>query len=201
VHRFLELLTVLFTLLAGLHAARTRRAEGVWLFASLLLLGLVRENLVAIERLLYRFAPLELSAGAAPLLAAVIWAYSIYAAVVWAEAVLERRGDDPPRALDSAPVLFRVALFMTALAAFYEPFLALVRMARWEAGTRETAGVPWIALVGYPTLAVGFLWTFGAIQRRLARPAARAAALAVALPVLAAAHALGLAALKRALGW
>jgi hypothetical protein len=201
VHRFLELLTVAFTLVAGVHAAVVRRAEGLWLFGSLLLLGFVRENLVAIERLLYRFAPLELSAGAAPLLAAVIWAYSIYAAVVWAEAMAERRPAAPPFRLDGAATLARVALFMVALAAFYEPFLGLSGMARWEAGTCQTGGVPWIALVGYPSLAVAFLWIFAAAARRFPLPAARLAALALTVPLLAAAHASGLAALKRALGW
>ena len=77
----------------------------------------------------------------------------------------------------------------------------LVGMARWEPGTRSSAGLPWIALVGYPTLAVAFLWLFDVIRRRLPRPSIRAVALLVTLPLLAVAHARGLAQLKRLLGW
>jgi hypothetical protein len=187
---FLELLTLVCTVLAGLHAWVVRREEGVWLFASLLLLGACRENWVVLEQLLYRYGSLHLKAGAAPAIGVVIWAYSIYAAVVWAETLGHSRA-----------FLALVGVFMMALVGLYEPFLALVGMARWEAGTRVTAGVPWIALIGYPTLAVAFLWLFDGVRRGLPRPPARAAALLVSLPVLAVAHAYGLAQVKRLLGW
>jgi hypothetical protein len=200
-HFVLEIVTVSFTAIAGIHAWITRRAEGVLLFGSLLLLGTCRENWVVIERLLYHFAPLRLSAGAAPLIAAVIWAYSIYSAVVWSEWMLQRFTGSHDVGNRLGFSLGFVAVFMIALACFYEPFLALAGMARWEAGTRTTGSVPWIALLGYPSLAVAFLWLFSIIRRWLPRPPARVAALSALMPLLGVLHALGLAELKRILGW
>jgi hypothetical protein len=187
----LEAVTVAFSLAAAAHAVRTRGRDGGSLVLSLLLLGAVRENLVAIREWLYGFAPTALSAGRAPLIAAVIWMYSIVAAVSWAE----RTGAPPlERGAASAGLLARVAVFMVALAGFYEPVLARFGMARWEEGTVLVAGVPAIAAIGYPTLAVAEV----ALWARLAR---RPAALAAATIGLAVAHAWGLVALKRALGW
>jgi hypothetical protein len=94
-----------------------------------------------------------------------------------------------------------VALFMLALASFYEPFLALTGMARWEDGTRTTGSVPWIALVGYPSLAVAFLALYGGITGVLRSPGPRLLALGLAMPALGLAHAWALLALKRLLGW
>jgi hypothetical protein len=197
-HLLLELLTVAFTALAGLHAWARRGSGGLWLFGSLLLLGAVREGFVAFRELLYGFAPLHLEVGGTPLIAAVVWAFSIYAAVCWSEEV---GGPRLGAGVPAARTLGLVALFMTALACFYEPFLALTDMARWEAGTRATGGVPWVALIGYPTLAVAFLAAHGAVAGRLRHPAARLLALAVVVPALALAHAWGLQQLKRLLGW
>ncbi|HEX4960560.1 MAG TPA: hypothetical protein VF173_06955 [Thermoanaerobaculia bacterium] len=73
-------------------------------------------------------------------------------------------------------------------------------MARWQAGTRSTLGVPWITWIGYPSLAILFLLLWG-LSRELRAGAARAAALLFFLPVLAVGHALGLQTLKRWLGW
>jgi hypothetical protein len=68
-------------------------------------------------------------------------------------------------------------------------------------GTATWLEVPRIALVGYPTLAVAALALVGTILGRWRSVGARLAALAVAIPALALAHAAGLVALKRALGW
>ncbi len=195
-HLFIELFTLGAFLGTVWHAARTRGREGVALLAALFLLGLLRENAVAVRSLLYDFAPLALNLGRAPLIATVFWGFSIYAAVVFAEEVTgETIGSrvPPPRALGA------VVLFMIALVGFYEPFLARIGMARWQEGTRATLGVPWIALVGYPTLAVGFLLLWGWAARRTAP--LRLAILAPGLPALALGHAFGLQALKRWLGW
>ena len=196
-HLLLELLTVVFTLLAGLHAW-ARRSDGLWLFGSLLLLGAVREGFVAFRDLLYGFVPLHLEIAGTPLIAAVVWAFSIYAALCWSAEV---EGPRPEAGLPAARTLGLVALFMLALACFYEPFLALTGLARWEEGTRATGGVPWIALIGYPTLAAAFLAVYGAVTARLRHPAARLLALALAVPALGLAHAWGLQELKRLLGW
>ena len=151
---------------------------------------------VAIREILYGFAPLHLHLGRAPLIATIIWGLSIYAAIVFAEEVT---GEPARRRIPSAKTLGAVALFMIALAGFYEPFLARVGMARWQEGTRATLGVPWIALVGYPTLAVGFLLLWGWVARRA--KSLRFAILVLGIPALAIGHAFGLQALKDSLGW
>jgi hypothetical protein len=166
------------------------------LLAALFLLGLLRENAVAIRALLYDFAPLSLRLGRAPLIATIIWGFSIYAALVFAEEVT---GEPIGERIPSARALGAVALFMIALVGFYEPFLARVGMARWQEGTRATLGVPWIALVGYPTLAVGFLLLWGWAARRA--KSLRLAILVLGIPALAMGHAFGLQALKRWLDW
>lgn len=197
-HLLLELLTVLFTAIAGLHAWARRGTAGVWLFGSLLVLGAVRESFVVYRELLYGFAPLRLELLDTPLIAAVVWAYSIYAALVWSEEVTG------PMSSESVPgprALGLVSLFMVALASFYEPFLALTGMARWEVGTQASGGVPWIALIGYPTLAAAFLVVHGALATAFRHPLARLAGTALAVPALGVAHAWGLQALKRLLGW
>lgn len=199
-HFFFELLTVAFTAITGWHAWRVRGRDGLWLFGALLALGTLRENFVALAQWLYGFAPLRLRAGAAPVIAAVVWAFSIYAALCWVEEVSReswRGGEWRP----TPRFLALVAVFMMALACLYEPFLALVRMARWEEGTWKMAGVPVIALVGYPTLAVAFFAAFAALARRLRPGLPLLAGLAVVMPLLAFAHAWGLQALKHALGW
>jgi hypothetical protein len=197
-HLVLELLTVSFTALAGLHAWARRGAAGLWLFGSLLLLGAVRESYVAFRDLLYGFAALHLEPGGTPLIAAVVWAYSIYVALAWSDEIAGPRSSE---AVPPALTLALVALFMVALACFYEPFLAMTGLARWEEGTRATAGVPWIAIIGYPTLAVAFLVVHGAIAATVRHPLARLLAVAVAVPALGLGHAWGLQELKRLLGW
>jgi hypothetical protein len=197
-HLVLELLTVSFTALAGLHAWARRGVAGLWLFGSLLLLGAVRESFVAYRDLLYGFAPLHLEPGGTPLIAAVVWAYSIYVALAWSDEIAGPRSSE---AVPPALTLGLVSLFMVALACFYEPFLAMTGLARWEEGTRASAGVPWMALVGYPTLAVAFLVVHGAIAAAVRHPLARLLAVAVAIPALGLGHAWGLQELKRLLGW
>lgn len=195
-HLFLELFTLASFLAIVAHAARNRGGGGVALLSALFLLGLLRENAVAIRALLYDFAPLALHLGRAPLIATIIWGFSIYAAIVFAEEVT---AEPIGRRVPSARALGAVALFMIALVGFYEPFLARVGMARWQEGTRATLGVPWIALIGYPTLAVGFLLLWGWAAK--GTHPLRLAILVLGLPALALAHAFGLQALKSSLGW
>lgn len=200
-HLAIEVLTLLFFAGTAAHAALWRGRLGAGMFVALLWLGFVRENWVAIRDLLYGFAPLHLVLGRAPLIATVIWSFSIWVALVWAEAVA---GEPPPpwsgRRRPSARLLALGGLFMMALAGFYEPFLTLLDMARWQEGTRTTLGIPWIALVGYPTLTVGFLLVWSrAIGVRSATT--RSAVLLVALAILGVSHAAGLQALKDLLGW
>jgi len=195
-HLLIEVLTLLFFLGFVAHAVILRGVAGAAFFGAMLLLGFLRENFVALRDILYGFAPLHLMFGRAPLIASIIWGYSIYAALVWAEGVSgEQYGTRRP----SARFLVLVALFMIALACFYEPFLALIGMARWQAGTRSVLGVPLITWLGYPSLAILFLllWSW-AMERDSG--AKRAAALLVSLPVLAVGHALGLQAIKDVLG-
>lgn len=192
-HLFIEILTLVFFLGTVAHAVYLRGREGAGFFAALLYLGFVRENVVTLRNVLYGFSPLHLMLGKAPLIASIIWGYSIYAAVVWAEAISgERLSSRRPSPL----FLGLAALFMMALACFYEPFLKLIGIAKWQEGTRTVLDVPLIALIGYPSLTVLFLplWSWALRGRR-------AAALVVALIVLAVAHALGLQALKDVLGW
>lgn len=196
-HLFIELLTLVSFLGFVAHAVATRGRAGAGFFAAMLLLGFLRENLVTLRDILYGFSSLHLMFGRAPLIASIIWGFSIYAAVIWAETMSgERFGGRRP----SGRFLGLAALFMIALACFYEPFLKLIDMARWQEGTRGTLGVPWITWIGYPTLTVLFLllwgWAMGMDTRTK-----RLAALLIPLPFLAFGHALGLQALKHALGW
>jgi hypothetical protein len=197
VHLFIELITLAFFLLCVAHAVALRGWEGAWLFGAMLFLGLVRENFVALYRILYEFAPLTLQLGLAPLIGSIIWGYSIYLAVVWAEGM---SGEPLSERSPSRRFLGLAALFMVALACFYEPFLRLIGMARWQIGTRATLDVPWIALVGYPTLTVGFLlaWSWAVRVRPWKRRTARLVATLVPLALV---HAGGLQGLKRWLGW
>lgn len=199
---FIEILTLFFFLGFVAHAVVLRGAAGAAFFGAMLLLGFLRENFVVLRDILYGFAPLRLMLGRAPLIASIIWGYSIYAAVVWAEALCgerykigERYGDRRP----SGRFLALVSLFMIALACFYEPFLALIGMARWQAGTRSVLGVPLITWIGYPSLAVLFLLLWGWAMEKDSS-AKRTAALLIPLPFLAVGHALGLQAIKNVLG-
>ena len=198
-HLFLELFTLAAFVAVSWWAIRRWGRDGAWLAGLLFALGAVRENYVALERYLYGFADLTLELGRAPLIAAIVWGYSILAGISAAEALLGRRfaPDRLPTAAESGVV----ALFLVSLAGFYEPLLARVEMARWEPGTATILGVPKIALVGYPTFAVASLLVTGAILGRWRRTGPRLAAAAVAVPLLAVGHASGLQALKRALGW
>jgi len=198
-HLFLEIAILGGFVATGLWTRRRFGRDGVWLYGALAVLGATRENFVALERWLYGFADLRFRLGAAPLVAAVIWSFAIASAIAAAEALGRRRFDParPPRGGE----LGWVALFLVALAGFFEPFLELVGMARWESGTVRYLGVPLIALVGYPTLAVAALATTGAVLSRTRSPERRLVALLLTLVPLAAAHAWGLARLKSALGW
>jgi hypothetical protein len=160
--------------------------------------GYLRENAVALGQVLYGFAPLSLMLGRAPLIATIIWGYSIYLALVWGEEVT-----DQSLAQEHFPLhlLLASGVFMMALAGFYEPLLELVQMARWEEGTRKVLGVPWIALVGYPTLAVSYLLLHRWAAKRSDRTLTRVAWLGVGIVALAFGHAWGLKDLKVALGW
>lgn len=196
-HLFFELSILLCFLASAGQAVRTRGRYGLELFAALFLLGLTRESWVLLRDLLYGFAPLHLLLGRTPLIATLIWGFSLYAAALWAEAAT---GERLARHRPSARFLAAVALFMAALAGFYEPLLALAGMARWQEGTRSTLGVPWIALVGYPSLAAAFFALWGALHSRL-RGWRRRGALLALLPLLGGLHAQGLQLLKRSLGW
>jgi hypothetical protein len=198
-HLFLELATLASFVATVAWAGRRFGRDGWWLAGFLAALGAVRENFVVLERYLYGFADLALMLGRAPVIAAVIWAFSILAGVAAAEAILGRdfHAGQPPRVAE----LGIVALFLLGLAGFFEPFLALVEMARWEPGTAAVAGVPKIALVGYPTFAVLSLAVSGPLLARFRATGPRLAALAAAVPALALGHAWALARLKAALGW
>lgn len=197
-HLFIELTTLIFFLITVGHGLYRWRADGVWFFASLFVLGLVRENYVALYDYLYGFAPLALMTGKAPLIASIIWGYTIYIAVCWAEGM---SGESFAEKRPSAQFYLWSGLFMVATVGFYEPFLKLIGMARWEEGTRATFDVPWIALIGYPSLTLPFLALWSLTMRRFPHPAVRAALLLLFLGLLALGHAAGLQALKDALGW
>lgn len=198
-HLFLELVTLVCFLAVAAHAAWLRGRGGLGLVAALLWTGFVRENFVLLQELLYGFAPLHLQLGRAPMIAAIVWPYSIYLALVWAEVTTGEALEG--RSRPGGRLLGAVALFMMALACFYEPVLARVGMARWEEGTRATLGVPWIALAGYPTLACAALALWAWAARRIPAPGRRTALLLPLLAALALAHAGGLQALKDLLGW
>lgn len=189
-HLFIELLTLLFFLATVAHAVWLRGRSGAGLFGALLFLGFLRE-------VLYGFAPLTLVLGKTPLIASIIWGYSIYLAVVWAEVMT---GESLEDRRPSGRFLALAALFMIALAGFYEPFLKLIDMARWQPGTRTTLDVPWITLIGYPSLTVLFLLLWCRLMRR-PPGAARAVLLLASLTALAFLHADSLQDLKDLLGW
>ncbi len=195
---FVEAFTLAAFAAVVVHAGLRRGAAGLGFLAALAWLGFARENAVALAESLYTYGDLRFALGKAPAIAAVIWAFSIRVASVWTERVA---GVSPERDAPSARTLLAPALFMAALAGFYEPFLERMAMARWEPGTLRLAGVPCIALVGYPTLTAAFLLVWSGARRLFPGALPRAAALAVALPALGLAHAAGLLALKRLLGW
>ena len=165
--------------------------------ASMLLLGFLRENYVTLERLLYGYADLHLELGAAPLIGAIIWPYSIYISCCFAQRLSSSRFED---SWHRPGFLALVALFMISLVGFYEPLLERVGMARWQEGTLKTLGAPWIAVIGYSTLAVTGTALSGWLIRRLESwrlwPA-----LVPSMAALALLHARGLQALKDVLGW
>lgn len=196
-HLFIELLTLLFFLATVAHAVWLRGKSGAGLFGALLFLGLVRENFVMLREALYGFAPLTLMLGKAPLIASIIWGYSIYLAVVWAETMT---GESLEDRRPSGRFLALAALFMMALACFYEPFLKLIDMARWQPGTRTTLDVPWTALIGYPSQTVLFLILWCRVMRR-PPGAGRTVLLLTSLAVLALVHVVVLQGLKDLLGW
>ncbi|MEM7052280.1 MAG: hypothetical protein AAF604_21615 [Acidobacteriota bacterium] len=184
--QFVEWLTLAFVAVSAFHAWKTGRGA---LFAFLLAAGLVRENFVALREILYGFASLSLNFGKAPAMAAVIWAYSIYAALVWAEHIRPH--------IQAAARIALACLFMVALVPFYEPFLAALEMARWEDGTRMTAGIPWIALIGYPTFTLILL----ALYERFENRPGSWPSLVLGTLLGAIGHAWGLQELKNLLGW
>lgn len=194
---FLELTTLLFFVLVIEHARRERGRFGVLLLVAMLGLGFLRENFVTLKNLLYGYGDLYLDLGAAPLIGAIIWPYSIYVACCWAERVSGRRLED---ASGDWRFLALMGLFMVSLVGFYEPLLHRVGMARWEEGTRSTLHAPWIAFIGYPTLAISATALFGALIRR-ASSWRLAIGLTLAAATLAAVHAWGLQQLKDLLGW
>ena len=201
-HLFLELTTLAFFALTALHATKQHGRFGLLFVSSLLALGFVRENYVTLERLLYGYADLHLELGAAPLIGAIIWPYSIYVACCFAERLT---GESLERACAKPAFLGLIALFMMSLVGFYEPLLDRVGMARWQDGTLATAGAPWIAFIGYPTLAVGSTAVSGALIRRWHTGVIGAGRLALwlvpALVGVALLHAWGLQALKNSLDW
>ena len=198
-HLFLELFTLASFLVSGWWAQRRFGRDGLWLYGFLFALGGVRENFVAFERVLYGYADLTLMLGRAPLVGAIIWGLAIVAGVAAAEAI---RGEPfSPARVPCGAELALVALFLVALAGFFEPFLKLVEMARWQPGTATVLEVPKIALVGYPTFAVASLAVGGLLFGRCRSTGARCVALALAVPPLALGHAWGLQRLKDALGW
>ena len=197
-HLFIELFTLGAFLVSLAWAIRRRGALGAWFYGSMLALGAIRENVVILREYLYGFAPLTLMLGAAPVISAIIWGFSIDAAVCWAERVTGER-------LQSLRwgwhFLLSVAAFMIALACFYEPFLKLIGMARWQQGTWTVLDVPLTALIGYPSLSVLFLLLWGAVMTRGRGTASRVVALLVLLSALAAVHAWGLQSVKSWLAW
>lgn len=194
-HLFIELLVLAAFVVTMSHL--WRRPDGRWLLLSFAVAGWVRETFVLVMRYLYGFAPLSLVLGPTPIISFVIWGFSIYAALLFAETVTAvRAGDRQPR----ARLLLAVALFMMTLAIFYEPFIKLIAMARWEPGTRTTLDVPWIALIGYPTMAVGLLAVHAVVLRWVRSALPRSLALAAAMSLLAVGHAAALQRLKDALG-
>ncbi len=198
-HLFLELFTLASFLATGWWTGKRFGRDGLWLYGFLFVLGGVRENFVILERVLYGYADLTLMLGRAPLIGAIIWGFSIAAAIAATEAI--RRA---PFQLERAPragELALVALFLVALAGFFEPFLKRVEMARWQEGTRTLFEIPKIALVGYPTFAVASLLVSGSILGRWRGTGARLVAFALATPPLALGHAWGLQKLKEGLGW
>ena len=197
-HLFIELITLVFFLLTVAHGVARRREDGVWLFGSLFFLGFVRENFVVLRDYLYGFAPLNLMGGKAPLIASIIWGYTIYIAICFAEGMTGESLDDRR---PSVRFYVFTGLFMVATVGFYEPFLELIGMARWEDGTRATGGVPWIALIGYPSLTLPFLalWCWSMRTGRGVAP--RAVRIVLLIGTLALVHAAGLQALKDGLNW
>jgi hypothetical protein len=195
-HLFVELLTLLFFLATVAHAVWWRGKSGAGLLGALLFRGFVRENVVILRQFLYGFGPLTLMLGKAPLIASIIWGYSLPRGGLGGDPDGESLEDRRP----SAKLLALAALFMMALAGFYEPFLKLIDMARWQPGTRTTLDVPLDYLAGYLSLTVSFLLLWCGLMRR-PPGVARTALLLLGLTFLALLHVVGLQSLKDLLKW
>jgi len=194
---FVELFALISFLLCVAHAIYFRRSLGAIYFVSTFYMGFVRENFVLIRQILYGFIRLTLILGKAPLIATIVWAYSIYVSISWAEEV----GGEKFSEKNSWKFIALVCLFMIALAFFYEPFLKLIGMARWETGTRVFLDTPLIALVGYPTMTLLYLCLWRWIMTRYIRTASRLIVFLILIPPVAIFHALALQAMKTFLRW
>ena len=197
-HLFIELFTLFSFLICIVEALRSRGATGGWFFFAALTMGVVRENFVIVRDYLYGFAPLTLMVGKAPLIGAIIWGFSIYACIVWAEVVSGERFDRTP---PTPRFTGLVCLFLLSLAFFFEPFLKLIDMARWQAGTRSVLDVPLIAMIGYPSMTALFLAMWGPLLGPDRPPARRAGGIVVAMTAISLLHVVALQGLKGALGW
>ena len=197
-HLFVELFTLFSFLACVAEALRSRGATGAWFFFAALTMGVVRENCVIVRDYLYGYAPLTLMIGKAPLIGAIIWGFSIYAGIVWAERISGRGFD---RTAPSGRFIGLVCLFLLSLAFFFEPFLKLIDMARWQAGTRSYLDVPLIALIGYPSMTALFLLVWGPLVGPSRPPARRAGVIVLAMTAISLLHVVALQGLKSMLGW
>lgn len=163
-HLFIEVFTLASFLAIVSHATWSRGRSGLALLSALFLLGLLRENAVAIREILYGFAPLALRLGRAPLIATIIWGFSIYAALVFAEEVTGQPiGDSVP----SVTALGAVALFMIALVGY--PALAVGFLLLWGWAVRRATSLRLAILAfGIPALALGHAFGLQALKDLLA---------------------------------
>lgn len=156
---FLELMALVLTAVLIYHSGRTRGSVFTGMFfIGGAVLGIVRENIVALFTPLYAYnsETFHLWIGAAPLILAVFWSYTIYISLSLSESIVRgswmtgrRRGF----------VVLGAMLFMAAYACFNEAFSSIFPMVLWkfEPEIAIWGGTPVMVLWGYAGMALIFL--------------------------------------------
>jgi len=182
---FLELAALVLTGFLVYHSLRFRGAAfTAMFFTGGAFLGVLRENTVALLTPLYAYNPatFHLWIGAAPLILAVFWSFTLYLALSLSEVIAGGSLLDGRR---RAGVILLSMAFMAAYACFNEAYSSLFPMVLWKFTPAVTlwGGTPVMVLWGYAGMALIFLLFLPPVYR-LRLPAAGRVAVFSASTVL-----------------
>jgi hypothetical protein len=158
---FLEIVALILTGLLIYHSTRLRGSVFTWMFfLGGTFLGVFRENIVAQFTPLYSYNALtfHLWIGAAPLILAVFWSYSIYISLSLSETIIRGSLINGKRRIG---VIVLSMMFMAAYACFNEAYSSIFPMVIWKFKPAITiwGGTPLMVLWGYAGMAMIFLVT------------------------------------------